>query len=128
MKKSRKLAWVVLLVVVIGLILSISPALHWWQWFRYESVIHSTEGSPFPGDPRPAQLVVLQKRERASWLPGDAYIIPPQVCSQCMKEEHHTCFGGWPTPYQIGIGDKSWILPPFWQCTCPSSDHKRIKR
>ena len=123
--KSRYVAWVVLGAVValgFGLILGTPLASDLWQWFRYEEVVHPLAAG------LQAQLVVLEKRERASWLPGDDYIIPPQVCVHCTMEAHSLCLGGRPKSNRVWFGLESWFVPPFWQCTCPASDHERANR
>ena len=119
MKRKRVILAVVLLVAVVAVV-----APFWWEiwlWVAYEEKTSTS---------------VEYLKKRASWLPGNDYVVPNQLCRDCGKRYHDDCaqdffqrgssawippFRGWDPrgPYR----SEPISVPPTWRCLCPDPSH-----
>ena len=108
--KSRKVAWVVLgVVVLLGLSLLATLGGRIWEAAAYRET--------YLGSFR-----VLYKR--ASWLPGETCVVPDQTCSSCSKGKHGACRGGREIRF---IGRPELTVPANWRCVCVDPVHELLR-
>ena len=115
-RKSRKVAWVVLGVVVflLSLFLTLQGA-QLWEWVRYREDLRHFGTFEIP---------VFVKR--SPWLPGEDYVVGPHKCSSCTSGHHAICAGdaqeGERTILMDGVPDT--VIPAGWNsCTCSDRVH-----
>ncbi len=71
--------------------------------------------------------VLTVKRKRHTWIPGEEFIVPDQVCPWCRRTTlipHEYCFTGRGNRANIGLRDGTRLdLPETFRCTCPHASH-----
>jgi len=54
--------------------------------------------------------------KRASWLPGDEFLVPDQPCNRCLQWDHERC--------GVILEAEPVVLPPEdFRCTCTDPSH-----
>ena len=118
--KSRKVAWVVLGVVV-ALVLALITAFGspLWLWFAYEPSVMTEVPIVFTGpacagarDPSKETYERQVHKKRISWGPGAERHVEQVVCHACLHGSHESHAGSFLLRHQNGA------TTPLFDCAC----------
>ena len=70
-----------------------------------------------------AQGILTVRRKRHAWIPGEAFIVPDQMCPECDIEQHENCCPRYASGY-CELRDGTRVdLPGTFRCTCTDPSH-----